>query len=531
MFNFTKYLAWLPRFYSRRNQIILIGGAVLLAAVAIGVIYYFYFYPYRDSLLAKAPIDSAAYVHFNLPRSVPLEAGLVRGLPNGVADYQRLNLEPLFRNLDQWFDWPAGQFAKDILPLAGREMALVVVPWQNEKDELKLAPALLINLSRQAQSEISPTQLEVLGLFYSFPNKRQLVIAGSTVALEKITGTAEVNNLKNLATVKRGLARLNRRSLVKGYLAIEELDKYYKQKTTPQNWSDFSHLLARLSADFLLRQNNRQIYFSVSSTNDGFNFKINGLADSPAFKPLAGRRLIKFIPTNTLMVFSGLNWRGLIESLEKSFPATGSGLEPFKMNYEKLYRFDWQKDLVPLLSGPGELIVMKNEPRNDFIITTELPVVQVEQLDKLKEIVREYLAYRQPTEKAKILPDKSRVTELIADPTKFNWQSAELDGLTINFIKETEPGFEFLYTLLGDQLIFSNSLEQFKIFLRQQKEPSPDWLNFNQATRAFWLARGDETVLLNLRDLPTAPFPRELLKNFNYLAIVNTRSGVSGSIY
>ncbi len=527
MFNLFKYFQqplWLKH---RHNKILLAGVAVLLAALLLATAYFFNFYPYRDSLVKRAPADAVLYWHFNLL--------------NGTGDYDRLNLSLLFNSVDQWFNWPTGQFQQKILPLAKRELAIVMVPinQKNEQgeEELILGKALLINLNTKAKDELAA--VKVLPLPY-VQIKNQLVIADSELTLNKITGVSEQNNLKNRPSVKKGLKKVGDHSLAKGYADVEFLNQYYNQtlqkkiSAAKENIfsSDLNFLLARLSVAWLEQQGGQQIYFALKKEAGGFSFRLLGPDKNSAFG-VAKSRLIKFVPPDTLIALVGFDWQQLISSLEKTFSEVDPGLNSFKNNYEKLYRFSWEQDLAPLLSGEGELLVVKNAgQKNEFILSAAPPNADEPKMSKLENIVKEYLAYHRPTEQKKVLPDKSQVTELIADPSQFNFQNADSENLKIKFIKEDKLNFEFLYSFLNkNRLVFSNSLEKFKIFQRNQQTPAPDWLNFNQATKTSFFERGQEAALINLKEIKLNDFLSELMGNFNWLTMVNTREGVKGSIY
>lgn len=523
----------LPNFYSRRNKIILIAAAVFLIAAILASVWYFKIYPYRDSLVKRAPADAVLYAHFNLM--------------NGAADYDRLNLPLLYGGVDQWFDWPAGQFAKNILPLVKNELAIVMAPvvksasessapsgetptGERGKNELVLGKAILFNLNSKNKNDLAV--LKALGLPFA-QIKNQLVVADSELTLNEITGVSEQNNLANRPSVKDGLKKAGDQSLAKGYLSVETLDEFFKQKNSAALLSaDLNLLFLRLSAAWLEQQNSQQIYFSLKKEADGFSFRLSGANKNAAFS-VAKSRLIKSVPPNTAIALVGFDWQQLMGSLEKTFSEVDPGLNSFKTNYEKLYRFSWQNDLAPLLSGAGELLVMKEaNQKTEFILSATPPNVDEQKISKLEDIVKEYLAYRAPTEQARVLPDKSKVIEQIADPGKFNFQNADPADLKIKFIKEDGLPFEFLYTTLNQsQLVFSNSLEKFKIFESNQQKPGPDWLNLNRAIKVSFFDRGQEAALVNLKELKLTGPLAELLAGFNWLAVVNTREGIKGTIY
>lgn len=519
MFNFHKIISWLPWIRERqRNKIILIVSGAALGLALLAVIFYFNVYPYRDSLIKYAPADSAAYVHLRLIK----------------ADYGRLNLEAFYRQLDQWFGWRPEQLQNDILPLANRELALAVIPWQAANGEPVLGRAIFFNFNRRAEPLLG--RLDLLELNYYFLAKDKLVIADSPETLDKIKSVAKTGNLAGQPMAKKGLDRLSGRSPVRGYLAVDIL-KNYLSRLPAINDLDLSR--AYLAANFLLEKNNRQIYFSLKKSGADLTLAIIGSADNPFWQPaLAKKNLIKYIPPETILVLSGVNWQNLIAGLTSGSIGSGADLSRLKADYEKLYRFDWQNDLAPLLAGPGELAIAPNNGKNNFILTVQSPPPAPAQIAKLQDIVKEYLARYLPTETVRILPDKSRVAELIADPTRFNWQTAELDGLKIDFISEPELNFEFVCAYRGDppageagRLILSDSLEQLKTFLRNQAEPDPDWLNYNRLIGAPFLIKGGESALIKLSAIKLGPIAEDLLADFDYVAVFSTRGGLQARIY
>ncbi|MFH1173344.1 MAG: DUF3352 domain-containing protein [bacterium] len=520
------YKKWLP--WARRNSAWLILSGTFLALLIVAAAFYFNFFLYRDTLVKQAPADSLVYWRFNLV--------------SALDDYHRLDTNVAYQQIDRLLAWPVGQFAREIQLLVGREAALVIVPWQEEKSEENnrqletvLGKAILIRLSRSAK--VDNDKLNGLGIHQARLSRRLLVLADSEETLKKITEASSENNLRQITSIKKGLGKIDNRYLSKGYIDVRGLDKYFQEKNGSLP-ADFNALLVRLSTDFLLSQDQLQLFFWSQKAGAGFACQVVGSKkDSWPEQAKSFPRLIKYLPPDTLMAWSGFNWQTILDSLDKTFTQTNSGLEKHLANYEKLYRFDWQTDLAPLLAGRGDLIVLpesdpKTRKQKDFIINVNSPAADSAAVVRLEEIVKEYLAYHLPMEKIRTLPDNSRVTELITSPGQFAWQATSENNLSFSYINTPDLEFEFVHALLpGNSLVFGNSLEKLKTFERNQLEPAADWLNFQKAVKGSFWPRNQQAIFINLKELGAITDWQKLFPGFNYLGIVSNQQGFKASIY
>lgn len=516
------YKKWSP--WAKRNSLWLILAAIVLALLILAAAFYFNIFIYRDSLVKKAPADSLVYWHFNLL--------------SALDDYRHLDNNLLDEQLDKMFDWPGGQFTKEIRPLVGREAALVVVPGfkedTNKQKESFLGQAILIRLMGKAEPD--EARLKSLGISEALLDKHILAIADSSETLAKITATTKDNNLLKIKIVKKGLGKMDNCYLSKGYLDVSGLDKFYKEADNNLN-VDLPFALMRLSTNFLVNQNQPQLFFYSKKEGTGFSFQVIAANQEPwleQFKTFP--RVIKYLPPDTLMAWSGFNWQSVIESLKETFNDTDSGLAQSLDNYEKLYRFSWQNDLEPLLNGQGDLVVtLENDPKTekqkDFIISAS-SADDPQALARLEETVKEYLAYHLPAEKVRTLPDNSKVTELLTDPSQFEWQAGEDEGQPLSYIKTPNLEFEFVHAFLADGLlVFSNSLEKLKTFKRNQVEPAPDWLNFQKVVRGSFWPRNQQAIFISLKGLSFNSVWQKIFYDFKYLGIVSNYQSFKLSIY
>lgn len=149
--------------------------------------------------------------------------------------------------------------------------------------------------------------------------------------------------------------------------------------------------------------------------------------------------------------------------------------EKYNVHLNELYTFFERP--VSVILKPKKLLLSINEL---FIFENYnwLIVFQGEQGEKLnmalnnfESLIQNYLAFKYPQMKTKVLPDGSVGVELMADTEKFNWQNISDD----NFLKKSisYPGGELAYAFIEDRFIFGNSLDLIDLVIKAgQKEGS-----------------------------------------------------------
>jgi hypothetical protein len=206
--------------------------------------------------------------------------------------------------------------------------------------------------------------------------------------------------------------------------------------------------------------------------------------------------------SKNFFVATNIDWQKKIEKWGELIP----DLEEKIKEWEKLYNFNFQKDIFPLLKKPNFFLVDLSESNADpqhksdidffrnikWVFLTQKSANN-ESLKKINEIAKQILAYKLPVEKEKILPDGSKVKELIADFSKHGFKQIETDQVNFYLLQKPEVNFEFVYGIMEDVgdvlkyisnnsnvIAFSNSLEFLEKTIQNLKlTPEEEILYFN----------------------------------------------------
>jgi hypothetical protein len=85
--------------------------------------------------------------------------------------------------------------------------------------------------------------------------------------------------------------------------------------------------------------------------------------------------------------------------------------------------------------------------------------------NSMEEVIKDDLSILFPQIQERILPDKTRVKELLANPDIFIFQDEEIGGLPIHYLSVGGLNQEFLVGREGQGVLFSNSTEMVQSFL------------------------------------------------------------------
>lgn len=134
----------------------------------------------------------------------------------------------------------------------------------------------------------------------------------------------------------------------------------------------------------------------------------------------------------------------------------------------------FEEKIFSLWPQIGEIIIIPNSKYQDMTDSlwkkyTFIFSSTTIDAKKLEDFIKEKLALQLPISQEKILPDKTIVKELIADPTVFHFQKMPFQNSEINYISEPKLNFEFAY--IQDTIFFaSNSKEFLQSYLEMQKK-------------------------------------------------------------
>ncbi len=193
-------------------------------------------------------------------------------------------------------------------------------------------------------------------------------------------------------------------------------------------------------------------------------------------------------PINTVVI-KDFNGRFIFNILEKKLTEQFGGNEDlFKQLLKKKYHVDIEK-LYTLFEQPFSIII---QPRNSELELKKIlnnqntpsyfyglvwqdnsNLIQADNIVDLKKLIQNYLAFKFPVSRKKILPDGTSGFELVADPDQMIWQTKILqNGEEMHFLKF--KNYEYAYIQIKDKFIFANSEKMINNILRAPEKEEKD---------------------------------------------------------
>jgi len=240
-------------------------------------------------------------------------------------------------------------------------------------------------------------------------------------------------------------------------------------------------------------------YFDMK---DNLNWQINIDADGEMiaeFNLPVKNNYIKqvFVDTNNedfiiapgMMVVRNFNGDILLELLENKLEEQfNGGKDLFEKFLEDKYKIDIKR-LYTFFEQPFSVVV---QPKNNQLVWNNILNTQNNQnyfyalvwdesskfikesdADDLERLIQNYLAFKFPIAKNKILSDGTSGFELVADPAEIVWQSKILtEGREMRFL--IFKNYEYAYIKLADRFIFANSQKIIENILRAENKEGID---------------------------------------------------------
>lgn len=283
------------------------------------------------------------------------------------------------------------------------------------------------------------------------------------------------------------------KSEVKAYLNLPLLKNYLVDKS-----DSFSQVILSLIKDIKERD---WLIFRAEEKANGLVFSLSNDNYSNIFEEDFTNQAFLENSVFSKNFFTAVNvdWPEKIGKWKEIIP----GFEKDIKKWEKLYNFNLQKDILPFLNEPNFFLLsgldtnlLRKSDADPFknikwIFLTEKKEGD-KSLEKIKEIAKQILAHKLPIEKEKVLPDGSKVKELVASPSAFEYEyrvkQSETDEIKIYFLQKPEKKFEFAYgyfenvkntqgikkylpnvSSTSNIIAFSNSLEVLEKFFQDPK--------------------------------------------------------------
>jgi len=374
-------------------------------------------------------------------------------------------------------------------------------------------------------TEINPKVKNLSKLVYSFLDKENVVIACDLKVIEDLIDTRRGLSPSLLDQTKKQSKSTKRKIFgqrnifLSGQFNPTALRNYSLQ---PQNLSEISYILS-----FLLNHCNDldRVNFWGQIFEDKLILTLQSEEDSWPWQFSRNEKNFRDVLLNLGNSGSEIKFAFLGKNLRRTFieilreldsnPSMSSYFKKAQATNEEIYHFSFEKDIFPFFAGNSFFLVFNRESRNgkirdqffrdiweqfvSFFSIKNIPrqaeyalvidKVSDSLLLKLEDIIKQILAFELPQEQEKILPDQTKVIELVADPSQFSFKEEWNMDKKIRFIKQPSLNFEFGYSVLDNKVIFSNSVELIKKL--QTKYPIMKGLKFREETKMFYFSFDD----------------------------------------
>ncbi|MBD3359118.1 MAG: hypothetical protein GF365_00195 [Candidatus Buchananbacteria bacterium] len=420
-----------------------LGVIMIITVIALFLYYYLYFK--KDNLIKYVPKQAVFYSTFHLNEEIlkqPLIADFVNQLQN---DYNLPNFD--LNTLNQFVAYNS---------------ALAIVPRQESAD-LQFDYLLVFNLKPQVIDLDNKLKLiEQSGLNYAVFNnsvleKNILIISNSNQLIEQVKkiNRQEASSLLADLNVLLNLKKFDLDYLAKSYLNIE----WFNNNLTKIPDLPVKLMIASLNADNL-----NDIYLGWQIIDNKLVLESQNLKNSTNQQFLLDK-----VPDNFLYSFSfyqaNQQFTDILELLSVIDPLVGQRIENNKNYLANIYNFDWQQDVLALFADQAQIIVDQD---NNWILGLNLVEINDREAKilKLEQIIKQYIAYNNPIEREKMLPDYTYITQIIKNPDNLEFQQEKIFNSSLKTIKQAN--LEFAYYINDQQLFLANSSQIIKNYLLNQ---------------------------------------------------------------
>lgn len=404
---------------------------ILIILLLAGGLYFWWQYNISDYLIKLAPVDSVLYIQAR-DSFWPWQNTKISDLP--FNNFYQWAEETIFSDLD---------FQKDLLANSSQAALVAMLREDNNLDWafiFKLRNTRSINL-----------------VLEKLPNhqmlaKNILVVATSQPALEKIKEVA-TGSIFSLATQID--SKKKEKELMNLYLSAKNLKTYLNQN---QDWLNkiFSQLI---KAD---------IYLSLAKKDSQWQFKIK----SDSFDSFSvAEPLVEYLPADFSIFISSINLKEIFEEWGEADYNIAESFEQTAESLKIIYELDLKNSVVTFLDQGADLVIFKQSEDKilgfDYILL--LPQVEEEQINNLRDLVKVVLAQKLPKQVDHVLPDGSKVVELLAQPEVWQWEEESLgENLEVNYLNEPALNFEISYLIKDKKIIISSSKQLLSDFILNQ---------------------------------------------------------------
>lgn len=367
---------------------------------------FFYFCWSKDNLIKFVPENTVFYAHFdfNIYHWSGKKANIF---------FQNKWPDKFFREIGLEKYWSLFRCNLNPQILAGiQELAFLIV---ENKTKNQFQP-LLIYKFQPAFADMSFVlcRKDDFQVRYQFLDSDKRIVLLSLAEIDLPIGNFRSSHSQNKFKFENFLAN----NFLNGFVS----QKFLEEKI----------LLKRINEEYLVfsgKLNNQKIYFQFDGTFQ--NSSSLGLIDSNFLE-----QSFKFFPEKVDFVFWNFD-----------FLSSKSLLLTNIVNSQSLTFLKNRNNLF--FNRDGSLIIIFSREN--------------ESVEYLEDEIKKSLAYFFPKKEIRILPDKSRIVELIADPNIFDFSAESFGPFEIRFLKITEETAQFAMAVGDNFILISNDL----IFLRE----------------------------------------------------------------
>jgi hypothetical protein len=420
------------------HQKLLILGAkavgVLIGLLFLGYLIYYNLYFKTDSLIRYVPKEAVVYATFRITPELG-ENEIINKISRQIASANSADLD--FTAFNQ---------------LVGNNLSLALVP---EANNSQLNILVLLDLGMGNDKADTFRQLAQNANWQSrlfanqFKSKNILAISDSTALLDEV---ASVNAKQKPALSQKIDAVLN----LKKYAPQNFFGKIYidgsfiSEQAELIKPAQFKLLVKALDAENsqaifggIILQPNKLIMqnSNPSSGNSSLTADSNNWPPNVAYN---------FVVSNLAD-----RWHEYKE-ISKQRNSQDFALISDKLEYlQGLYNFNWEQDILPLLSDKAQII---SGPNNEYLIAATIKDGNLDsQTANIERLIKTYIANQYPITQTKQMPDNTYITQVVRDKNQYVFNEDMILGLKIQSIWVNNQ--EFIYIISENRLIIANSRE------------------------------------------------------------------------
>lgn len=416
-----------------------IFGAILLILLFCLFLYYDYYFK-KDVFLKYTPQNTLFYASFNL-------------------NNKDLNNSPIFNNfireIEQDYNFITLPL-ENLNPYINYNAALAVIPEQDNS----LAYLIMYNLNDKKLdnylSRLDKNNWHYIILKNQVLERNILVISNSqnVLATVKLTALKEKPSLSQKISTVLDLKSFDHDCLGKIYINSKAVLVKLNQ--------DSSNQLKFLS--FVLKDNlNDDLYLGLKTIDQKIIIASKEINSEEENTNLGN----DFASDNLAILGLDQSQQVLTQVLNNLKQYDLAQFNSFNQNlnyWQKLYNFDWQNDLLPFLNGRTTLIL---KPDNKvLVILKPIQAINAEQLDKLKQVIINYLATKNPVESEKIMPDFSKITQIIRQPNQYIFEKISVKNVDLYDLNSA--GQEICLAQMDNYIILANNKQILQEFVSQE---------------------------------------------------------------